>query len=170
MTPDRTAARPGFSLVEMLGTITVLTILLGLAAGMIRTLLRLDQSGRDAMVVAADTTRLSHDFRNDAHRSTSLAAPVPGEDRLTWTLSDDSEVSYLIRPHDLLREVRQGGKIQHRELYRRPPRSSVWFDAVAGPGPPLVSIVLRREPGSAAPDDRIDAEFGRINRLIARHP
>lgn len=170
----RPTHRRGFSLVELLATITVLTILLGLCAGLIRVLLKLDQSSRDALAVAADSNRLARDFRDDAHSATSSPPPKPSSDRLTWTTADDSEVVYTVRPRDLLREVSRAGKVQHRELYRRPARSSVQFEANLEGTVSLISIVIHREANpngtSAAGDDRIDAEFGRIHRLTARQP
>ena len=163
----------GFSLVELLATITVLTILLGLCAGLIRVLLKLDQSGRDAMVASADAARLARDFRTDAHQGTGSTPPTPAPDRIGWTTTEDARVSYQIRPHDILREATRAGKVVRRELYRLPSRATARFEATTAAGPVLLSIVMDREahPASGfAAADRIDAEFGRIDRLIARKP
>ena len=167
-------SRRGFSLVELLTTITVLTILLGLCAGLIRVLLRLDQSGRDAMTIASDQVRLSRTFRDDAHRSTSPTPLTIRPDHLTLNLPDDSQADYTLRPSDVLRELHQGGKVRRREVYRLPRRGSVRFESSTEAGRPMISLHLHREPGQTPgpfePDERTDAELGRVDRLIARKP
>ena len=168
------SARRGFSLVELLATITVLTILLGLCAGMIRLLLKLDQTGRDALAISAATNQLARDFRSDAHEAASLTLPDLAGDRVAWTRTDGSKVEYIIRPNDLLREVSQAGKLRHREIYRRSARTVFSFASSPSEGRPLVSIVIRpiadTNRSSNGRVEQIDAEFSRNQRLIARQP
>jgi len=166
--------RRGFSLVELLTTITVLTILLGLCAGLIRVLLTLDQSGRDAMAIASDQVRLSRTFRDDVHRSLLNVPPTIQPDRLTLSLPDDSLADYTVRPSDVLRVLRQGGKVRRREMYRLPRRNTVRFESSVEAGRPMITLQLHSEPGQTPgtfePDERTDAELGRVDRLIARKP
>lgn len=166
--------RRGFSLVELMTTITVLTILLGLCAGLIRLLLKLDQSGRDAMTTASDQVRLARTFREDAHRSTATNLPVIEPNHLILSMPDDFKAEYTVRPSDVLRELRQGDRVRHREVYRLPARASVRFEASVEAGRSLLSIRVHREisptSGTLEQDERTDAEVGRVDRLIARKP
>ncbi len=160
----------GFSLVELMTTIAVLTILLGMCAGLIRILLKLDHAGRDAMDVENDQVRLARTLRDEAHRSTSPTPRLIQADRLTLILPDNQTVEYTVRPHDLLREVRQGEKVRQRELYRTPPRATVRFEAATEAGRSVVSLLV--SPSNRGLDSviRVDAEVGRLARLIARKP
>ncbi len=162
--------RAGFSLVEMLTTIAVLTILLGMCAGLIRVLLKLDQAGRVAMDTANDQVRLARTLRDEAHRSTSATARTLQADHLALTLPEGETVDYTIRPRDVLRELRQGGKVRRREVYRMPPRSSARFEAATESSRSVISLIIPQSPGSLEPATRIDAEVGRFARLIARKP
>ena len=164
--------RGGSTLIEMLATITVLTIFLGLAAGLIRLLLRLDQSGRDALAVASDLGRLAPTWRDDIHRAPITPAPAIAADRMTCAGPDDTRIAYTIRPRDLLREVARGDKVVRRETYRLPPHASARFEASTEAGRPFAAVVIHRDdPGPVGRrDDRVDAEVGRFDRQIARHP
>ena len=162
--------RIGSSLIEMMMTITVLTIMLGMCAGLIRVMLKLDQAGRVAMDTANDQVRLARDWRDEAHRSTSAIPRAIQADHLTLDLPDDETVVYTIRPHDVLRELRKGDKTRLREVYRTPPKASVRFEGAMEAGRSMVSIVIPRTPQSSESEIRVDAEVGRFARLIARKP
>ncbi len=142
--PARRTTRRGSTLVEMMVTIAVLTVLLGLTAGLIRLLLRLDQAGRDALAVATDAARLAADWADDAHRAPATPPLIAG-DRLTFARGDAERIEYTIRPRDLLREVRRGDKVR-RETYRLPPHASARFETTTEAGHPVASIVIRRDP------------------------
>ena len=169
MTPLRSnLRRRGVFLIEMLVTITVLMVLLGLGASLLHLVLRLDQAGRDAFDIAADQARLGQTFRQDVRQASAEPAPDLGPDHLALILPDDRRVDYSIRPHDLLREVRDGAKVRQREVYRRPARSSARFERLSEAGRPLIALIIDRRPHRAETDSRIEAEVGRLDRLSGR--
>ena len=124
------------------------------------------------MTLATDQVRLARDFRADAHLAWLASPPTIADDRLSWNLPDEARVEYTVRRHDLLRELHQGGQVRRRELYRRPPGATVRFESSTEAGRPLITIVIRRDPGGnlTSLNDRIEAEAGRVDRLIARQP
>ena len=163
--------RRGAFLIELLVTITVLTVLLGLGAGLLHILLRLDQKGREALDVAADQARLVEAFRADVHAATLDPAPAVEADHLTLTDAQTGRIDYTIRPHDLLREVHQGNKLRQREVYRLTSRSQARFETTREADRPWV--VLRIDPSiikTSGRGVRIEAEAGRSARWIGGKP
>ena len=163
--------RPGFALIEMIVTLVVLTVLIGLAAGLIRLLVRLDQSGRAGLDLAADRTRLARTLRDDAHRSASAQPIKLDGDHLTLALPDGQTADYVVRPRDILRELRDGDKIRQREIYRLPPRASARFETDRGS---LLVLKIHHTPSSlptlAESEDQLTAEVGRWTRRIGGKP
>ena len=173
MMPTRARQRRGISLIELFVMITVTAVLLGLSGGLIKLLLKLDWSSRDALTLATDATRLTRAFRLDAHRATNPQPPTADGPRIGWALADDERVAYTIRPDDILREVYRGQQpTPRRELFRLPPRSTVQFETSNDSGRPIVAVVIRRLATAKLPalDDRTDAEFARLVRLTRRQP
>jgi len=169
----RPRRRPGYALIELLVVMTVVGVMLGLCAGTIHLLMKLDRVGRSASDEAADMARLGRDFRADAHASTATEPAGISPDGLTLALAEGRTVEYQARPGDFLRTVREGEKVRHREQYRRPARSAVRFE-VSRDGPaPIVSILIVREPGgrdgSPGRDVRIDSALG-LDRRFTRGP
>ena len=164
--------RPGTTLIEILATLTILSLLLGLCGGMIHLLLKLDRSGRTTSDEAADLVRLARDFRADVHAATTPKSDKP--DRLDLAVGVGRTIEYQARPADILRTVREGDKIRHRETYRRPARSSVRFTLTADGSPPLAAVVIDRPlngtDGSLYHDLRIEAAVGSDSRYSARPP
>lgn len=167
---DRPPPRRGTTLIEVLTTVTVLTILLALAAGLIRLLIRLDLSGRDATEAAVSGARLARGFRDDAHRSAELAPRAAEAGHLALSLPDGLVVDYRARDHDLVRELRDGDRVRHREVYRLPVRSTVTFEATTESGKPAVALIVRRDPKTPEPAGRTVAELGRWVRLSGGRP
>jgi hypothetical protein len=164
--------RRGYSLFECLVLITVLSALIGLSAGTIHLLLKLDRAGRTASEEAVALARLARDFRDDIHEAPPADPPGRSPDRIVLPLSDSKTVEYTIRPGDVLRTVRQGEKVLRHETYRRPARASVRID-VESDGPRLIASMVIDRPSSdrdISPyrDYRIEAELGKHGRLKPR--
>ena len=170
MNASRIARRRGAFLIEMLVTITVLTVLLGLGAGLLHILLRLDQKGREALDVAADQARFVATFRADVHAATTDPAPVVAADHLTLTDSQAGRIEYTIRPRDLLREVHQGDKPRQREVYRLAQRTQARFGTTREAGRPWVTLQLDPPTRGGGRSLRIEAEVGRAARWIGGKP
>lgn len=168
----RSDRRRGYSLIECIVLISVLSALIGLSAGTIQLLLKLDRAGRAASEEAVALARLARDFRDDAHEAPPVDPPGRSTDRVVLTLSESKTVEYTIRPGDVLRTVRQGEKVLRHETYRRPARASARIDvAIDGPRP-IASMVFDRPSSdrdiSAYHDYRIEAELGKHGRLKPR--
>lgn len=167
--------RGGYALIEMMVTMTVLAALLGVCAGTLHLLMRLDRAGRAAGDEAADLFRLARDFRADAHRAVNAEAPAASSERFAFALPDGRAVAYEVRPGDLLRTVKQGERVVGRETYRRSPRGSVAFDVDRQSGsPPFAILRIGRTP-EGLPDgparvQEIVAEFARDRRQAGRTP
>jgi type II secretory pathway component PulJ len=165
-----TRRRPGYALIELLVVMTVTAVMLGLCAGMIHLLMRLDRSGRTASDESADLARLARDFRADVHASSK--DPGRSNDRMTLTIDGGPTVEYQARPHDILRTVRDGEKVRRFETYRRPARTSITYQLdSAGPRP--IAILTIDRPSDARDDSsyrdyRIEAELGKDRRLNPR--
>ena len=168
----RARRRVGFALIELLVVITITAVILGLCAGMIHLLLKLDRSGREALERSSDLARLARDFRADAHASARFEPIESSEDRLILGLDGGRTVEYRARPGDILRTVRDGDRARHFETYRRPARASVRYARDGdGPGSFLILTIDRPRDGRDDPsfrDYRIEAELGKARRLNLR--
>ncbi len=167
--------RRGQTLIEMLATITVLSILLVLCAILLRVVMQLDQGSRDSLDLARDLARLDATFRADVHRAATVPVPPLTADRLTLTLPGAARITYSIRPREILREVWQGDAVKQRETYRQPSRSTIRFEANTAADRPLLVLIIHREPSRtmstpAEPDARIEAEVGRLARWTGGRP
>ncbi len=162
----------GYALIECLVLISVMTVLLGLCAGTIRLLMKLDRAGRSARDQAADIRRLSEDFRADAHAA--LADPPRPEagDRLSLALPGGRAAEYQGRPASIVRTVREGDRVRRTETYRRPPKTTLRFEVAAEGSKPMAALIIDPAPGSGdeSPDRdwRIEAELGKDRRFSAR--
>jgi prepilin-type N-terminal cleavage/methylation domain-containing protein len=76
----RRSARRGYSLIEMLAAIAVLTVVLGASTALIDRLLKLDRSARAHRDDWATAGRLARAFRGDAHAAAFALTP-PGAER-----------------------------------------------------------------------------------------
>ena len=70
--------RLGFTLMEMVVVIAVTTVLMVLAAGLLQTLFRVQQGGRERFQHHASLDRLARQFREDVHAAEGLAAEGAG--------------------------------------------------------------------------------------------
>ena len=164
--------RPGYALIELLVLITAMTVMLGLCAGMIHLLLKLDRVGLTASDEAADMARLGHDFRADAHAAPPEGPRTKTDDKFTLTIAPGQAVDYEIRPGDILRTARDGDKVRRRETYRRPERSSVRFELTTDGPSPIASLIIAGERGEnesrPGREFRIDAAIGLDRRHAPR--
>jgi hypothetical protein len=156
----------------MIVVITIVTVMLGLCAGMIHLLLKLDRAGRTSSDLAADLARLARDFRADAHAASTVEPAGQPLSSIKLTLEAGKTVEYLVRPSDLLRTLREGDKVRHYDVYRRPPKSAVSIELTREGSTTFAGLVIDRPPNGV--DDslysnlRIEAEIDKDRRLTRR--
>ncbi|MFV1968437.1 MAG: type II secretion system protein J [Pirellulaceae bacterium] len=122
---NRVRARPGYTLVEMMVVMSIVSLLLSSVGVALHSLFRVDQHLRQGVVQAMLLTRVSLTLRGDAHEADS--ATTDGPSRVVLAYADDRTVAYAYDAEKarLVRLVRQGDKIQHREVYRLPKDAAV---------------------------------------------
>jgi hypothetical protein len=115
--------RSGRSLIEVVVMLTVLSVVLGLSTTALATLFRVKQQfARDAEQ-AATISRLDLRLRADAHEAVSASA----EDGCTFMLADGRTIHYAFETPAMIRQVRQGDAILHRDSFRLPRNAAVTF-------------------------------------------
>lgn len=118
--------RRGFSLLEVLVALTVGSVVVGVAVGMLPLLLQTEQTGRDRTAEARILARLAEQFCSDvaaAVRQTPGARP--GERQ--FVLAGDRLTTYRVAPGKVQRDERVAGKPVRRESYVLP---SGWSAAI----------------------------------------
>ncbi len=136
----RRPTRRGHSLIELIVVMGGVVILLGLCAGLIHTLLRLDRGGRDSVHDTATLAGLSRRFRQDVRAARDAKPGEPGS--LELTRPGGHPVSYRTRGARLVREERDGAAVVRREAYAVARLGPVRFETDGG----LVRLIAERRP------------------------
>jgi prepilin-type N-terminal cleavage/methylation domain-containing protein len=89
--------RPGFSLVEMLVSVVLASLLLGLAISFIHALLLADRKLRDRPAALDQCARLADELRADIRRAFDVTQP--DEKRLVIQFSATERAEYELTPH-----------------------------------------------------------------------
>lgn len=157
--------RSGFTLVEVMASISVSSVLLVLSMGMVHRVLNLESSSRDEIRVSRSITRLSHDFRHDVQRA--VAVEVVQEAELMLTLADGSSVSYHVTEEYLLRERHVNDTVAQRETYDLPRDAAVRISEQESPSRLALSISRDLKLSGVAPRPlrHTVVEVGRLVRL-----
>ena len=118
----RRSPRRAFSLIEMVLAIGAVAIVLGLCAGLLHVLLRLDRTGRDHVVETATIGRLARQLRQDVHaaREARAGADDGSAAKLELVLSRDRTIVYEARSRALARVEHHGAVALRREVYSLP--------------------------------------------------
>lgn len=116
-------SRQGFTLIEIIASMAVGAIALGLCAGLIHSLLKLERSGRDQSSAATALMRLERDFRTVVHAATAGEILEPegegaGPARLRLSLPDDVVIDFETIQGGITRLRRSQGDRLQREIYR----------------------------------------------------
>jgi len=114
--------RGGFTLIEMSVVMSLLAVVLPLAAGTIVFLLRAQSQSAEALRDAMALTQLSHTFHADVHaaRSARLSGDSKEESGITLKLADARTIEYRALPQTgaISRVVQQGKTVERREQFR----------------------------------------------------
>lgn len=162
----------GFTLVELVTAITLMTILVAVGVGIINVLMKVEQSGRRRMVEASTADVLAHSFRADVRAATKVE-PLEAKSglvaSLTLTRPGGSSVSYQVGPTEVKRVEQKEGKEARNIIFRVPKRSSTGFDVHQDRGLTVVSLVYDRESAlnaeSHSTSFRAEAVLGRDQRF-----
>ena len=172
MNEQRGNKRRGFTLVELMVTISSASVLLMLATGVVHSTMRFESMSRQRAEVHRAAVRLSHDFRHDVHRANGFRisdrADQPHTIRLT--LPEGSEVTYQVTRQRVLREQRlstqQVAQQVARETYDFPANYQVMFSQSE---PQMAELTVEHHLQLVGVDPQtvvhVQAEVGRLLRL-----
>ena len=160
--------RRGITLIETMVAIAVSGVLLSLVGVCLHGLHRAEQRTQQWTTRRAAVGRLSLQLRADAHaavRAVRNESPPSADASLTLTTASGREIEYRCRNQHIDREVREDGKIIHRDAYRLPGACVTWQVDNDGPRPLIVAVIAALpEPGvnGVAPlaEERLEAVVG----------
>ena len=153
--------RRGFTLIEMLVSITITSVMLGIAVAAIYALMRSDETARRQLGRQTTLARLSQQFRRDVHASLRLTGPEPADGKSqAWKLhgADGRVIQYRMGNESLVRTVLVGNAVKQRESYALLPKEQAKLEMA--PGTSVVSLWLTAslEPGRIAPPAPIEID------------
>ena len=145
--------RTGFTLVELMVVISILSIVTTLGITTITWLYSIEQTTEDRADTSANWSRLEQDFRNDVHAATKAELVPPSESgSLELRLEQPSEtmVVYRATEEQVVREVKQSFATVARQNYHLP-NGTVRFSQ--DPKLPLIRVnyAFTRQPSTQAP-------------------
>lgn len=146
----RIGGRGGYSLVEMLVMMTIVSFVLTSVGIALHSLFRTDRNLRNHIVQDTVLARLSLQLRRDAHRSAAaeLVEGDRGASRLTFSMSDGEIVAYSTESQRIVRVASRGEDVLHREVYALPDRSQVRWELETQRNPPLLALEIVHSTGA----------------------
>lgn len=117
--------RHGFTLIEIVTVIAMLSILLTMTGVIIQSLLRSDQTVSQQAVLEMTLLRVSQQFRDDVHSATTLG-PEPDKQfsaeamELLGPQPGSIRLKYHIDGATVIRESFEGDQLANREVFRLP--------------------------------------------------
>jgi len=135
------------SLIEMMATMTILTVVLGLTVALLDMLLKLNTAGRDHAAAEATIARVGRVFRRDVREADVVSRCDEGGTSRALTLGRSgrpSVVEYQIRKAEVVRVEWNGDDIVKQDAYPLPANSAPRFERPANGDRREVSLVLDR--------------------------
>jgi type II secretory pathway pseudopilin PulG len=130
--------RQGKSLVEMLVIIAVLSVVLMGAVTTLVTLLRIERQIHRDLAQGQALARLASRVRTDAHQA--VAATTAGDCDLT--LANGRTIHYAFDAPRIVREVRRGSAVEHRDGFPLPAGAEVAFSLADEAGGKLLRLSI----------------------------
>jgi prepilin-type N-terminal cleavage/methylation domain-containing protein len=170
--------RRGYSLIEVVAVLGVGAVVMGVAAGLLLMLIRLERESRVEVAERAAVNRLAEQFRRDVRAADRFtpAEASEGEDTsfACQLLSEaDRAVEYRADPRALVRTERAGGEVVRRESYRLPALAAVSVDLVGDAAPGILRLRITpggdRPPSSIGQGLDIDAELAKDRRFVEQN-
>jgi prepilin-type N-terminal cleavage/methylation domain-containing protein len=170
MTPKARRGHRGSSLIEIVVSMTVLAILMGVAAGFAELVLRYERVGRELQARTVATMQLASLFRNDVRNARRVELPAVAEGAaLVLDDAAGTVVTYERIRGRLVREKWAGGESRQREAFLVTLDRPVRFerDGTTG-GVAVIRLVLDEKPGKVKAPARptvIEAALGAEHRF-----
>jgi hypothetical protein len=164
--------RRGVSLLEVVTVIGISAALMGIAVGLLHTLMRAEETSRDLIVERAAKSRLADQFRRDVRAAESISAPG-GQSQTNasavWELSAGPEqrIQYQAEPRALVRTEREGDKVLRRESFFLPDGAAVSIESAGDADPPIVSLqIIPKAASWGKALWRVDAVLAKDRRFV----
>jgi prepilin-type N-terminal cleavage/methylation domain-containing protein len=155
----------GVTLIEMVLTISIGSVVFGLAVTLLASILRGDRTARQHLAATQTIGRLAMQFRHDAHlaKDAELVSATDGAtDGLRLASTDGSEVKYQWMDGSLERTESQTDKPSRRELFKLPNLHAVFEISRANPAETAVLSLESSTDESKSRSLRIEARIGRL--------
>ncbi len=168
MNEQRGNRQRGFTLVELIVTISTASVLLMLATGVVHSTMRFESMSRQRAEVHRAAVRLSHDFRHNVHRANGFRISDRADQSHTirLILPEGSEVTYQVTRQRVLREQRLNDLQVARETYDFPANYQVMFSQSE---PQMAELTVEHHLQLVGVDPQtvvhVQAEVGRLLRL-----
>ena len=157
-------ASPGFSLVELVVSMTGGAAIFCLAIGTVQQTLRLSKEGSARAEHQLAVARLGQQFRSDVHRLSEFRLVNDASPEVTIKSENEAPVIYKVAGASVTREViKTASSAVAREIYRLDSRCSVRFESADDQHMSLV--IVRNSPDGEMLENRIVARTGRLFAL-----
>jgi type II secretory pathway pseudopilin PulG len=164
--------RAGASLTEVMVVVTIASMLLSLTATLLGSAMRVDSQLREQREVQMALARLGTRLRADVHAAGSaelVAAEnegVPGNG-CQLTTGDGDAIHYQRQADGIVREIRSGDAVKHRDLFRLHRQTVAQFalDEFAGRS----RLTLEFRAASDSPEPATGQSLGAIEVMIGLH-
>jgi hypothetical protein len=132
----------GKTLVEVAIVIALLNVALMLSATTLVALFRVERQVRASDAHRQTIARLSSRWRQDVH----MAISADSTDGCRLSLPDGRTIQYSIAPPEIVREVRRGDEVLHRDAFILAARAPARFDVREEPTGQFVSLTIESPP------------------------
>jgi prepilin-type N-terminal cleavage/methylation domain-containing protein len=146
--------RPGYTLVEVVVTMTIASAVLVTATVWLVFLIRGERAGREHLLLATSRHRLAEQFRRDIHAAVDVASDdsaKAAQDRLVrLLLPDERMVDYELLDRRIIRSEQRQDQLKRRETWRIPAHASARVEQPEDDQ--LMFLIVDRATGQAAED------------------
>lgn len=158
--------RAGFTLFEMVLVVAGVSVVIGLCGGLLHGLLRLDRSGRNAVVDATTLGRLGRQFREDIRGGRGVKALGEKGGAILIERDEGRSLAYRNEGGSLVREERHGEKVRGRESYGMERLGAVQFEIRGTLVKMVISGKAEEANARARPRMAVEATLGKDRRLF----
>lgn len=152
--------RVGVSLVEIVIVMGIASVMLGLGIYTVHLLLKAERHVKAAVWHGDSLSRLSYQFRRDAHAATSVQ--IGGQDKkdddsVELDLPAERTVRYSADAGRVVRVAQAAGETRHQDVFPLPKGSAIRFET-ADDGPQLSLVINRVLVPGVTTDDQANAD------------